>query len=140
MTPLPASVPHSGGLELGCWILEDFRGLRALRAGMREEVELLEADVAGLVDLIDRMAVVVTELATNGLRHGAPPTVVRLLLSEYYLIIDVSDRGMDWEPDFHVERPPGHGGLGLLLTRTFARDAGWYRTDSLKHVWASFAM
>jgi anti-sigma regulatory factor (Ser/Thr protein kinase) len=112
------------------WTLRDVHELRVLRAGLREEID---DD-----DLFDRMAVVCTELATNAMRHGHPPVVIRLLAEPGRMILDVSDADPDAEPQFGLRRPMGQGGLGLLLVRTFAADSGWYRTDCTKHVWAGF--
>jgi serine/threonine-protein kinase RsbW len=133
--------PHLTAVELHSWTLDSFTGLRHLRAALRaavvEEpvVESLDVD---LDDVFDRMAVVATELATNALRHGLPPTVVRLLREDDHLILDVADHDLQAEPRLDVDRPLGAGGLGLQLTKTFAIDVGWYITDVTKHVWASF--
>jgi serine/threonine-protein kinase RsbW len=132
MSSLPASVPHSAAVELRRWTLDSFRELRLLRATLRDAV----AETA--VEVSDRMTVVATELATNALRHGLPPTVVRLLDEGDRLIIDVADHDLTAEPTVAEDRPLGAGGLGLQLARTFAIDVGWYATDSTKHVWASF--
>jgi serine/threonine-protein kinase RsbW len=89
-------------------------------------------------DAVERMVLVVTELVTNALRHGMPPTVVRLLHEGDRLIIDVADHDRDAQPMVDAGRPLGAGGLGLQLTHTFALDVGWYSTEVDKHVWASF--
>ncbi len=113
------------------WTLNDVHDLRILRTGLREEISDPE--------FFDRVAVVATELATNALRHGAPPAIVRLMTAPGRLIVDVSDQDLVGEPQFGLRpRPMGEGGLGLLLVRTFAADSGWYRTGHAKHAWASF--
>jgi anti-sigma regulatory factor (Ser/Thr protein kinase) len=134
--PTPASGPHPAAVELRCWTLDSFGELRGLRAGLREAVA--EASGAEPGDLFDRMAIVATELATNALRHGLPPTVVRLLAERDRLIIDVADHDRRAEPLPDDDRPLGHGGLGLRLVRTFAVEIGWYTTEDTKNVWASF--
>jgi serine/threonine-protein kinase RsbW len=136
MTALPASVPHPGAVELRCWRLDTFRELRQLRAALR--IALAEGLTPDYRDLIDRMAVVATELATNALRHGLPPTEVRLLQGPDRLIIDVADHDLGTEPRLDRDRPPGSGGMGLVLARTFASEVGWYKAGETKHVWASF--
>lgn len=136
MTSLSASLPHPSAVELRRWTLGDFGELRDLRASLREA--LTETEAAGLRDLCDRMTVVATELATNALRHGVPPTTVRLLRQDGRLIIDVADHDLDAYPYVADDRPLGAGGLGLQLTKTFAGDVGWYTTDVAKHVWAGF--
>ncbi|GLY06007.1 hypothetical protein Acsp01_63860 [Actinoplanes sp. NBRC 101535] len=136
MTALPTSAPLPGALELRGWTLDGYQGLRDLRAELREAV--VEVSSADLGDLADRMAVVATELATNALRHGLPPTVIRLLRVDDRFVLDCADHDVQAAPRLDPDRPPGRGGLGLLLTRTFAVDVGWYKTDRTKHVWASF--
>ncbi|MFC7529607.1 ATP-binding protein [Actinoplanes sp. GCM10030250] len=154
MTALPASVPHTGAVELYSWTFDSYRGLRRLRAALREALGVSSPSVSSVFippspvpralvssrsDVGDRIAVVATELATNALRHGSPPAVVRLMQLDRRLIIDVADHDLEAEPRFDVERPPGSGGLGLMLARSFAVDVGWYRSEDSKHVWASFS-
>jgi anti-sigma regulatory factor (Ser/Thr protein kinase) len=136
MTTLPASVPYPSAAEICRWTLGSFGDLRNLRAALREAAA--GAMSTGSSDAVERMALVVTELATNALRHGRPPTVVRLLRESDRLIIDVADHDRHAAPQVDAGRPLGAGGLGLQLTRTFAADVGWYATDATKHVWASF--
>lgn len=136
MSSVPASVPYPSAAEICRWTLATFGELRGLRAGLREAVAAVFGPDRG--DISDRMTVVATELATNALRHGLPPTVVRLLRERDRLIIDVSDHDRDAEPRVEADRPLGKGGLGLQLTYKFATDVGWYSTDVTKHVWASF--
>ncbi|MEU4238705.1 ATP-binding protein [Actinoplanes sp. NPDC026619] len=135
MTSLPASVPYPQAAEICRWTLRTFSDLRNLRAALREAVSEMTTNTG---DGVERMALVVTELATNALRHGLPPTVVRLLREGDRLIIDVADHDRQATPAVDAGRPLGAGGLGLQLARTFATDVGWYSTDVTKHVWASF--
>jgi serine/threonine-protein kinase RsbW len=136
MPSLPASVPHPGAVEIRRWCLDNFRGLRRLRAELREAVTGNGVRPPG--DLAERMAVVATELATNALRHGLPPTEVLLLRDHDRLIIDVADHDLTAAPVLDEDRPLGAGGLGLQLTREFAVDVGWYLAGDTKHVWAGF--
>jgi two-component sensor histidine kinase len=134
MSSLPASVPYPRATEICRWTLANFGDLRGLRAELRTAVDVAAAGP----DVTDRVTVVANELATNALRHGLPPTVVRLLREGDRLIIDVSDHDREAEPRVADNRPLGAGGLGLQLTRRFAIDVGWYSTELTKHVWASF--
>lgn len=135
MSALRPSVPAPDADELRCWTLGTFGELRGLRASLRETIESHSAEID---DLFDKMAVVATELATNALRHGLPPTEVRLLRADDHLILDVADHDLGSLPELDEDRPLGAGGLGLQLTKTFAIDVGWYATSATKHVWASF--
>ena len=135
MTRLRSSGPHPAAVELHSWRLDSYGELRKLRAALREAIQHHTAEVD---DLFEKMAVVATELATNALRHGLPPTEVRLMREDDHLILDVADHDLGTLPEVDPDRPLGAGGLGLQLTKTFAIDVGWYRTDLTKHVWASF--
>ena len=135
MSALRPSAPYPAAAELRCWTLGTFGELRTLRAALREAIETHTDEVD---DLFDKMAVVATELATNALRHGLPPTEVRLLRDHDRLIIDVADHDLVAAPKLDEDRPLGAGGLGLRLTREFAIDVGWYISDITKHVWAGF--
>ena len=139
MASLPVSAPHAEAVELRRWTLDSYDELRGLRAALHQVI----ADGVGsesdrLDDVFDRMAVVATELATNALRHGLPPTVVRLLRAGDHLILDVADHDLAAAPELVEDRPLGDGGLGLQLTQTFAVETGWYTRGDTKHVWASF--
>ena len=136
MTSLPVAEPYPTAAEICSWTLGAFSDLCNLRAALREAVSGAVATDAA--DFVERMALVVTELATNALRHGLPPAEVRLLREGNCLIIDVADHARRAEPAVDAGRPPGAGGLGLQLAQTFALDVGWYSTDVAKHVWASF--
>ena len=139
MSSLPVSTPHVGAVELHRWVLDSYDGLRGLRASLHRAIaDGAVSEPDRLDDVFDRMAVVATELATNALRHGLPPTLVRLLREGDHLILDVADHDLDAAPQLVEDRPLGAGGLGLHLTQTFAVDIGWYTTGTTKHVWASF--
>jgi serine/threonine-protein kinase RsbW len=139
MASLPVSPPHAEAVELHRWVLDSYDGLRGLRASLHQVIANgVGSEPERLDDVFDRMAVVATELATNALRHGLPPTVVRLLRSGDDLILDVADHDLGAAPELVEDRPLGAGGLGLQLTQTFAVDTGWYTAGTTKHVWASF--
>jgi serine/threonine-protein kinase RsbW len=139
MASLPVSAPHREAVELHRWILDSYDELRGLRASLHDVITNGVVSASDpLDDVFDRMAVVTTELATNALRHGLPPTVVRLLRAGDHLVLDVADHDMGAPPELVDDRPLGDGGLGLQLTQTFAVDIGWYTADDTKHVWASF--
>jgi serine/threonine-protein kinase RsbW len=141
MTSVPASIPYVSAAERGRWTLYGFGELRLLRAALRQAVagnRPYRPESAGPGDLAEPIIVVANELATNALRHGSPPTVVRLLTEPGRLILDVVDHSPEALPRPARDRPPGAGGLGLRLTATFAIDFGWYATGATKHVWAAF--
>ncbi|MEU4626948.1 ATP-binding protein [Actinoplanes sp. NPDC023801] len=135
MTSPPAPVPHPAATELRSWSLDAVGGLRHLRADLRAAVIGTPLDDE---DGVGRITVVATELATNALRHGRGPAVIRLLQEPGALTLDVADHDVTGEPLFDERRPIGLGGLGLRLARTFASDLGWYRTLKTKNIWARF--
>ena len=138
---LPASTPPDDFVLERTWALESLRQLTGLRA---EIVDALTPDgwAGPLPKDLDRiphtMVLVASELATNGLRHGRPPTIVQLLRFGDMYLLDVADHDLRTAPYIAEGRPPGDGGLGLQIARRLALDVGWYATDATKHVWATF--
>lgn len=139
MGRLSSSSPPPQAVELRRWTLSEAVHLRGLRASLHEE---LTGDVLGegeaLAEVPELIALIATELATNALRHGIPPTIVRLLATDDCLILDVADHDVGSLPEVADARPAGAGGRGLQLARALSLDVGWYATDSTKNIWASF--
>ncbi|MFY1597874.1 ATP-binding protein [Micromonospora sp. WMMD737] len=139
MGQLSSSTPPAQAVELRRWTLQEPVDLRALRASLHEE---LTGDVLGegkaLAEVPELVALIATELATNALRHGIPPTIVRLLATDDYLILDVADHDLGSLPQLAEARPVGDGGRGLELARALSLDVGWYATGTTKNIWASF--
>jgi two-component sensor histidine kinase len=126
-------------VEIQRWVLDAPTELRTLRASLYQALTGLEsAGEEKLDDVPEKMLVVATELATNALRHGMPPTIVRLCRADDDFVLDVADQDPDVAPEFAVARPPGAGGLGLQLARNLSLEIGWYTERNTKHVWASF--
>jgi anti-sigma regulatory factor (Ser/Thr protein kinase) len=99
---------------------------------------LLSGDHLG--DVAERMVLVATELATNSIKYGIPPTTVRLLCTDDQYVLEVTDHDLSTVPELADTRPLNAGGRGLLLARTFSLDVGWYATANAKLVWATFPM
>ena len=51
----------------------------------------------------------------------------------------VADHDVSHEPVYAGRRIPGAGGVGLHMARQLSLDVGWYRTETVKTVWATFA-
>lgn len=135
MKPLLESPLPADRVEVRVWTLGTVTGLSELRAELRRTV----ADVPGFgADMPDRMILVASELATNALRHGRPPTVVTLFQSGEGLVLDVADHDLDGRPEFADVAPAGVGGRGLHFVRAFSGAVAWFRTEHTKHVWATF--
>jgi len=138
VTLLPSSRPGTWGTQVRRWDLNSPAELRELRASMLAALTGSPDTAAQMDDVPAKMLLVATELATNALRHGLPPTVVRLFRLGDEFIIDVADHDPQILPEYADARPPGAGGLGLRLAREFALDIGWYVDERTKHVWAKF--
>lgn len=129
---------------------ERFRPVQSWSLGSLDEITVLRLTLlaatapAGrepteyLQDVPERMVLVASELATNALTHGAPPTVVTLMSDGAGFLVDVADRDMSSEPRIAGDRPLGAGGFGLVIARRLAQEVGWYVDDASKHVWAAF--
>lgn len=121
------------------WVLDTVAELAGFRHQLREEINtrsgLPPAEALGGVahDLV----LVASELATNGIKHGRPPTIVELLQDGREFLLTVADHDLGSEPRIAGDRPPGEGGFGLQIARRLARDVGWYRTDTVKVIWAA---
>jgi serine/threonine-protein kinase RsbW len=124
------------------WVLDSPVQLRSLRDNLHQAItgQPLPAG-AELDEVPEKVVLVATELATNALRHGLPPTIVRFGRHDRHdrvFVLDVADHSPDVVPHYVDDRPPGAGGLGLRLAHKLALDLGWYIQDDTKHVWAEF--
>jgi serine/threonine-protein kinase RsbW len=121
------------------WVVADYPELRLLRVGLRQALDT-QALIPGkeLDDVVERMAIVATELATNALTHARSDAVVRLSRTKKTFVLDVSDDLPTVPPQMAEDRPPAVGGRGLHITQELATDIGWYRANGRKHLWAQF--
>ncbi|MFC8599121.1 ATP-binding protein [Isoptericola sp. NPDC057191] len=117
------------------WVLDDLAQLAALRSGLAQQIGATRTP--RLVDTAEKIVLIASELATNALDHGLPPTVVRLLASAESWLLDVADHDLRSAPSVD-ERDPGDGGLGLQIAQRLSLEVGWYATAGSKHVWATF--
>lgn len=139
MAQLRTSPPSPQATELRRWQLSSPADLRRLRASLHQALtgeELLAGEE--LDEVPELMVLVATELATNALRHGIPPTIVRLLVAEDRFILEVADHDLSTIPELVDTRPMGAGGRGLQIAEAVSLDVGWYATDRTKNIWAAF--
>lgn len=95
---------------------------------------LLEHD---LLHLVDDVALVVSELATNAVNHaGTPFTVVLRALGDR-VFVEVAD-GAQGGPPMPVERSLETGGSGMAIVHALAIDWGVTPQPDGKSVWAEF--
>lgn len=141
MTTLRTSPPPPDATELTAWVLDSTDQLRDLRVGL---IEALNSHTPSaredLADIPDRMILVATELATNAIKHGIPPTIVRLLRTHDEFVLDVADHDLATVPELAHTRPINAGGRGLHIANAFALEVGWYATENTKHIWAAFPL
>lgn len=136
---IPRSRPPAGFEPHSQWTLSSADELSRLRAGLMEALSVTGSDDDQLPDTPAKLALLATELATNALKHGLPPTTVQLSRQGDQWLIDVADHDVESVPVYAGERVPGAGGLGLHLARMLSVVVGWYPGTGTKHVWAIFA-
>lgn len=139
MGQLRTSPPPPQATELQRWTLASPADLRALRSSLHQALtgaDLLDGQQ--LDEIPELVVLVATELATNALRHGIPPTTVRLLTAVDFFILDVADHDVSTLPELEDARPLDDGGRGLQIAQALSLDVGWYATEDTKNIWASF--
>jgi anti-sigma regulatory factor (Ser/Thr protein kinase) len=128
-----------GATETQRWQLQSPAEVSGLRGGLYRALTGRAMRPDGDLDEVpERVVLVASELATNAIAHGLPPTTVRLLHVDGRCILDVADHDLTDVPELADSRPPGAGGLGLQLALKLSLEVGWYATDTTKHVWAAF--
>lgn len=95
----------------------------------------------GMLDLVDDVHLVVSELATNAIRHANTPFTVRLEQVGQSLVLTVAD-GSPAPPVRLAADLLNTGGRGLAIVESVS--GGWginpTRPGTGKSVWASFAI
>ncbi|MEU2544136.1 SpoIIE family protein phosphatase [Streptomyces roseolus] len=82
---------------------------------------------------------VVSELVTNAVRHGAPPYALRLLRGESALTVEVRD-GAATAPNLRHAKAGDEGGRGLHICAMLADAWGVRYEEDGKTVWAEIAL
>ena len=139
MEEIRSSHPPEDFHQVDEWVLDRAGELTTLRASLHRALtgKTLETGT-GLARVPEKLVLVASELATNALKHGIPPTVVRLLSNGIDFLLDVADHDVEGRPYIAGQRAPGQGGFGLLLAHQLSLDVGWYQTEDTKNVWARF--
>ncbi|MFJ1542212.1 ATP-binding protein [Micromonospora chalcea] len=140
MGQLRTSPPPPQATELEQWVLDSPEDLRGLRASLRDALNRHGLVQGEDLDEVPHLVVLVaTELASNALRHGRPPTIVTLLTTDDRFLLDVADHDVSSVPELTDISPTDSGGRGLFLAQSVSLDVGWYATDATKNIWAAFS-
>ncbi|MGZ8738079.1 MAG: ATP-binding protein [Nocardioides sp.] len=93
----------------------------------------------GLTELMDDVSLVVSELATNAVRHAQTPFVVTLSMAGGVVLLALRDES----PGVPLRSEPSlmdRGGRGLMIVELVSREWGTSTdTPGCKTVWASFS-
>ncbi|MEE3919450.1 ATP-binding protein [Micromonospora sp. BRA006-A] len=134
------SPPPPQATELEQWVLDSPEDLRGLRASLRDALNRHGLVQGENLDEVPHLVVLVaTELASNALRHGRPPTIVTLLTTDDRFLLDVADHDVSSVPELTDISPTDSGGRGLFLAQSVSLDVGWYATEKTKNIRASFS-
>lgn len=87
---------------------------------------------------IEDVALLVTELVTNAVRHAGSRIRLSIELDEHCLRVEVFDESLE-EPIVRVPSPDELGGRGLLLVDAIATNWGCQFGDDGKIVWFELA-
>ncbi|AXO32902.1 ATP-binding protein [Micromonospora chalcea] len=140
MGQLRTSPPPPQASELERWVLDSPEDLRVLRASLRDALNRHGLVQGEDLDEVPHLVVLVaTELASNALRHGRPPTIITLLATDDRFLLDVADHDVSSVPELTDISPTDSGGRGLFLAQSVSLDVGWYATGSTKNIWAAFS-
>jgi len=128
----PESADGASPVRLSLRLPADMRAARRARVALRLFEDELSPDEFAV------LALVVTELVTNGVRHGssreAATVLLDLVMSEQELRGSVVDQGAGFEPA--TASSDGPGGLGLMIVHRSSRR--WGTADAGRRVWFEF--
>jgi anti-sigma regulatory factor (Ser/Thr protein kinase) len=131
LQPVPAGV----GVDLVLQVIDD---LRDLRRSLRNWAARLPVDV----QRVESVLLVVSEVATNALRHGRPPVRVRAWRTGDNLDVRVDDHGTRPVPVTAGYQPPAGSepGFGLFLARSIADTVRVVSDDGITSVALEFQL
>ena len=112
-------------------------------ASVRDARTWLSERAAGLMDARRRadLELVVTEVVTNAVRHGAPRGDVILLAATpkpEFLCVQVTDGGAGLVPRPGAMATDENGGFGLFIIERLTRRWGMTRENHRTRVWFEF--
>jgi anti-sigma regulatory factor (Ser/Thr protein kinase) len=96
------------------------------------------AHAVGVGRLCDDLVLIVSELVTNAVRHGAPPVRVEVQADDRTVTVSVVDAAPG-QPQRRTPSADAEGGRGLLLIDLLAAEHGVRPDPPGKVVWAALA-
>jgi anti-sigma regulatory factor (Ser/Thr protein kinase) len=137
LDPVAAAALHvlSTRPSLGLWLDVECgpQGPRQARRAVAECASRLSLDDVG-----DDLVLLVSELVTNAVRHGAPPVRLEVLADADVVRVAVVD-GDPGLPRARTVDDDAEGGRGMVLVELLAREHGVRSQPPGKTVWASVA-
>lgn len=140
--PMTAGPPASAGDRCGTWPLQIAPQLTKVRASIEELARhryahpSLDPPEPSLVGVLERLALVVSELGGNALRHGQAPVSVALARLHGGWLLTVSDGDVAALPDSVVASADQGHRHGLEVVGIVSSGVGWYVEAERKIVWA----
>ncbi|MBN1093040.1 ATP-binding protein [Blastococcus sp. TML/M2B] len=129
-------LPHAH--DCWTWELGTLRDVTRARSAVRQRLAAELPDGRSDEESVERMILALDELASNGLRHGRQPVVLRVCPLPEHWLVDVTDAARAVPPTPDPGRAEGLGGYGLFMIAAYATAYGWVPEPHCKHVWALF--
>jgi hypothetical protein len=146
--PMTAGPPATSGDRCGTWPLQMAPQLTKVRASIEDLARhryahpSLDPPEPSLAGVLERLALVVSELGGNALRHGRAPVTVSLARLRRGWLLTVSDgdtTGLPPDaatPEGHTDPPNQEHRHGLEVVAIVSSGVGWYVDGDHKNVWA----
>jgi len=138
---LEKASPPERGDTCGTWPLQLAPQLSHVRAAVQEIARgryahpSLDTPEPSLLGVLERLALVVSELGGNALRHAHAPVLVSLSRLRGGWLLSVSDGDPLARPAIDAYDDLSHR-HGLQVVSIVSTAVGWYADEESKHVWA----
>ena len=135
--------PEETGDRCGSWPLQMAPQLSRVRAAVEQLARLryahpsLDVPEPSLLGVMERLALVVSELGSNALRHAQAPITVTLSRLRAGWLLSVSDGDAGSAPVMGPHELDGGYRHGLQVAALVSTGIGWYVDGHGKHVWAA---
>lgn len=136
----PSARPPAGFAEVWHQEPTQLADLRSIRTHIRTFMAAPQAPGSPTSDWIEPFVLVIDEITSNALRHGAAPVHLGLGTDSARWLVAVTDHAPGVPPVPAVGRAPGTGGYGLYMIADLTSDHGWHSEDNHKTVWAILSL